>query len=312
MFQQPRGNRVGGGGEVSMRRGGFCAKSPIAIPMDVSRVCARKNTMKWIDRAEARFGHLAIPGLIRVVAVFMILVYGIIKTNPHFAEVLDLDPARVEAGEVWRLVTYVFIPRWGAFLPEWFGAAMYVYFLWWIGGGLEDAMGPFKVNVFYFLGMIGTTAAAFFFGTNFSSFMLNSSLFFAFARFYPDVEIYLFFVLPVKIKWLAWVSGIFLLFGFVLGAWSYRAAVIAAMANYFVFFGFEIAHAAKHRQEVSSRRRRFEADRNEEALHRCAVCGRTELVAPDLEFRVSQDGQEYCVEHLPKPAARTPSENPAD
>ena len=269
--------------------------------------------MKWIDRAEARFGHLAIPGLIRAVAVFMILVYGIIKTNPHFMEVLELDPSRIEEGEVWRLLTYVFIPRWGGFFPDWLGAAMYVYFLWWLGGGLEEAMGSFKVNIFYFLGMIGTTIAAFFFGSNFSSFMLNASLFFAFARYYGDLEIYLFFVLPVKVKWMAWGSGFLLLMGFVLGSWSYRMAEIAALANYFIFFGFEIAHAAKHRQEVSARRKRFEAstrDGEDEAMHHCAVCGRTELVAPDLDFRVSSDGQEYCVEHLPKPAAPAAPDKP--
>jgi hypothetical protein len=267
--------------------------------------------MKWIDRAEARFGHLAIPELIRAIAVFMILVYGIIRTNPHFGEVLDLDPARIEAGEVWRLVTYVFIPRWGGFLPEWFGAAMYVYFLWWLGGGLEEAMGSFKVNLFYFMGMIGTTIAAFFFGAHFSSFMLNSSLFFAFARYYPDVEIYIFFVLPVRIKWMAWGSAFLLLVGFLLGTWSYRMAVITALANYLIFFGFEIAQAAKHRQDVSSRRRRFEAaskNSEQEAMHRCAVCGRTELTSPYLDFRVSGDGQEYCVDHLPKPAAPDPIE----
>ena len=267
--------------------------------------------MKWIDRAEARFGHLAIPGLIRAVAVFTILVYMVIKTTPHFIELIDLDPMRIEAGEVWRLVTYVFIPRWGGLVPDWLGAALYVYYLWWLGGGLEEAMGSFKVNVFFFLGMIGTTIAAFFFGANFSSFMLNASLFFAFARYFGDMEIYLFLVLPVKVKWMAWVSGFLLLAGFVLGSWSYRMAVIAALANYLIFFGFEIAHEAKHRQEVSTRRRRFEAatqDGEGEAMHHCAVCGRTELVAPDLDFRVSADGHEYCVEHLPKPAAPSVSD----
>jgi len=280
-----------------------------------------KNIMKWIDRAEARFGHLAIPGLIRAIAVFMILVYMVIKTNPHFIEMIDLDPMRIEAGEVWRLVTYVFIPQFGGPFPDWFGVVMYVYFIWWLGGGLEEAMGSFKVNVFFFLGMIGTTIAAFFFGANFSSFMLYASLFFAFARYYPEVEIYLFFVLPVKVKWMAWVGGFLLFAGFLLSSWSFRMAALAALANYFVFFGFDIARDARHRQEVSSRRRRYEAsarDGEGEAMHQCAVCGRTELVAPDLDFRVSADGHEYCVEHLPKPAAPSvsdkadPSDKPAE
>jgi hypothetical protein len=164
------------------------------------------------------------------------------------------------------------------------------------------------------MGMIGTTIAAFWFGASFSSSMLNLSLFFAFVRYYPDVEIYMFFVLPVKVKWMAWGLAVYLLYGFVTLSWSYRMAVIAAFANYLIFFGFEIAQAAKNRQEVSSRRRRFEAAArpDEDALHHCAVCGRTELVAPDLDFRVASDGQEYCVDHLPKAAGPIPPERPAE
>ena len=75
--------------------------------------------------------------------------------------------------------------------------------------------------------------------------MLYSSLFFAFARFYPDQVIYLFFILPAKIKWIAWVSAAFLLFGFVAGTNSYRMALVAAMANYLIFFGPEIIHDAR-------------------------------------------------------------------
>src|SRR5438552_11671577 len=108
--------------------------------------------------------------------------------------------------------------------------------------------------------MIGTTIASFFFGSNFSNGMLIASLFFAFARFYPDEIIYVLFILPVKIKWLAWIFAAFLLLGFVLNSSSYRAALIAAFANYFIFFGPEIIHQARHRHDVSTRRRRFEAN----------------------------------------------------
>src|SRR5437899_12970699 len=90
--------------------------------------------------------------------------------------------------------------------------------------------------LYFVVGMIGTTIAAFFFGSNFSNGMLIASLFFAFARFYPDEIIYILFILPVKIKWLAWIFAAFLLVGFVLNSNSYRAALIAAFANYFIFF----------------------------------------------------------------------------
>jgi hypothetical protein len=262
--------------------------------------------MKWIDRAEARFGHFAIPNLLRIVAGFNALVFVLYKVNPGWLDMLRLIPERVMAGEVWRLVTYVFIPQIGGPVADWIFALLYVWYLWWLGEGLEEAMGSFKVNVFYLLGMIGTTVAAFFFGAGFSTFMLNSSLFFAFARFYPEMMIYFMLVLPVKVKWLAWIYGALLFLGLIGASVSYLFAVVAALANYIIFFGREILQEAAQRREVSTRRQRFEAANSAadgEALHRCEVCQRTELDEPHLEFRVARDGHEYCVDHLPKSAA---------
>ena len=86
--------------------------------------------MKWIDRAERRFGHLAIPHLMRSVAALTALAYVLYKVSPQFISVINLDPARVRAGEVWRLVSYLFIPQWGGLLPEGIGAAFYIWYLW--------------------------------------------------------------------------------------------------------------------------------------------------------------------------------------
>ena len=257
-----------------------------------------RPAMTWLDKLERRFGFLAIPGLIRIVIAFTALAWALMWLNPNFRFALDLDPARIRHGEVWRLVTYIFVPQ---TLSFWIVLAL--WFLWFIGEGLERAWGPFRLTLYFFVGMIGTTVAAFFFGSNFSNGMLIASLFFAFARFYPDEVIYILFILPVKIKWLAWVFAAFLLLGFVLNSNSYRAALIASFANYFIFFGPEIFRQATHRHEVSTRRRRFDAhSRNaDEALHRCAVCGATELTDPNLDFRVARDGEEYCIAHLPKP-----------
>jgi hypothetical protein len=268
--------------------------------------------MNWIDRAERKFGNLAIPGLLRYVAGFNALCFVLIKLNPHFQDLLGLVPALVMTGEIWRLVTYVFVPTIGGLLPDWLVAAMYIYYLIWIGTGLEEAIGAFRVTLFYLLGMVGTTIAAFVTGADPGAYLLNTSLLFAFARFYPDTTIYFFFVLPVKVKWMAWITAAFLLLGFVGGPWVYRAAVFAALSNFLLFFGRDIVHEAKHRQDVSGRRRRFEeaAQSADEAMHRCAVCGRTEIVAPDLEFRVSRDGEEYCLEHLPKTAPAPPPTAP--
>src|ERR1700676_2952802 len=167
--------------------------------------------MSWLDKLERRFGFLAIPGLCRLLVGFTVLVFVLILLNPDFLNVTTLDPARVRRGEVWRLITYIFVPP--SLSPLWLLLAL--WFLWFIGDGLERAWGAFRLTLYFLVGMIGTTIAAFFFGSNFSNQMLVSSLFFAFARFYPDVVIYILFILPAKIKWLAWVWGLFLLIGFI-------------------------------------------------------------------------------------------------
>src|SRR5207248_1836230 len=148
-----------------------------------------------------RFGFLGISGLIRIVIFFTALVYVLVYLNRGFESFLTLDPALILRGQVWRLVTYIFIPQ--TFSPLWVLLAL--WFLWFIGEGLERAWGPFRLTLYFFVGMIGTTVGAFFFGAKFSNGMLIASLFFAFARFYPDEVIYVLFILPVKIKWLAWV-----------------------------------------------------------------------------------------------------------
>jgi len=210
-------------------------------------------------------------------------------------------------GQVWRLVTYIFIPQLGSIipLPDWVNAAFYVLFLIWMGNGLEAAWGPFRVTLFYLIGMIGTTIAAFFFGAAFSNIMLTAALFFAFARFFPDTVIYFAYVLPLKVKWIAWGSAALLLYQFLFQSMAYRTAMLVAMANYLLFFGPEIYRSARHRQDVSERRRRFEVQSREteaEPLHKCATCGATEASDPNLEFRVSRNGEEYCLAHLPRPA----------
>lgn len=264
--------------------------------------------MSWIDSLETKFGRLAIPGLLRIVVAFNALVYILYKMNPGFIGMLTLNPARVLHGEVWRLATYIFIPQFGGLFPDFLSVILYLWFLWFIGDGLEQSMGAFRLNLFYLVGMAGTTVAAFFFGSSFSSAILNASLFYAFARYYPDIEIYLFFVLPVKVKWLAWISAFFLLVITPVmlpgSRMLYYISVMIMLANYLIFFGPEIWRDAGHRATVAQRRQKFENTRvpESEALHCCAVCKRTELTNPDLDFRVGPDGNDYCTEHLPATA----------
>lgn len=269
--------------------------------------------MKLIDTLERRFGQYAIPGLIRIVAALNLVAYALCKFQPRFYSFLELDPYLVRHGEYWRLVTYIFIPKTGGILQLALGpqlgdpivTALAIIGLWIIGDGLEQAWGAFRLNLFYLLGMLGTTVAAMVFDGSFSNLMLNSSLFFAFAWFYPDAEFYIMMILPVRAKWLAWISGALLLLGFLGGDGSYRAALVASLANYLIFFGPEIFQNAQQRAKVQQRRREY-ADKSipeAEPLNQCSVCRKSDLTHPDLDFRVGKDGRDYCAEHLPKPSA---------
>jgi hypothetical protein len=263
--------------------------------------------MSFLDKLERRFGFIAIPGLIRIVVMFTALVCVLAYIDQHFISVLDLKPELIKKGQVWRLVTYIFIPtsplQQGSMLSPLL-AVVALWFLWWIGDKLEAAWGPFRVTLYFLTGMVGVTLAAFLLHAPFSNGMLAASIFLAVAWFYPNEIIYLMFILPVKFKWLAWITGAFLFMGFVFNSNTNRLAMILALSNYFLFFGPQLFRQVRQRHEVADRRKRFEVQTRseEEPLHRCATCGATEHSDPSLEFRVARDGEEYCLAHLPRPA----------
>ncbi|MEI6561855.1 MAG: hypothetical protein WCO68_07205 [Verrucomicrobiota bacterium] len=265
--------------------------------------------MNAIDSLERRFGRFAIPGLVRMIVGLNVLVYILGRLNPGVLSWLDLNPDAVLQGQIWRLVTYLFIPNYGFIFAALFGhpgnavdTACGLACLWMMGNSLEEVWGAFRLNLFYLIGMLGTTLAAFLFGAQFSNGMLNLSLLFAFAWYFPNVQFYLFYILPVFVKWLAWFSAAMLLWQFVTTeSLAYRMAVVAALANFLIFFGPETVALIRHRGKVTGRRRAFAkaALPEGEPLHQCVVCQRSDLSHPELEFRVARDGNDYCLEHLP-------------
>jgi len=248
--------------------------------------------MDILNTLERRFGHFAIPGLVRVIVSFNVLIFILRYINPNFIEAIDLQPAKVMQGEVWRLVSYIFIPP--AISPIFM--IFFVMFYWMLNDGLEEAWGAFRLNVFFLLGMIGTTVAAFMFGGATTNAFLNLSILFAFATLYPEFEILFMLILPLKMKWVGAISAFFIIISFLSGPLYYKAAILVSFANYFLFFGPTLVRNLKHRGEVTARRNRLEKDSlsAEDALHTCASCGKTELSDPDLEFRVAADGEDYC------------------
>ena len=261
--------------------------------------------MSWINWLETRLGFLGIPRLMQMIALLNGLVYLLHFFQPSYIGALLLIPEKILHGEVWRLVSYIFVPeillRGGSPLQPLF-LVFYLWFLVWMGDALEHAWGPFRMTLFYFLGMLGVTIAAFFFGGGgLFAFLLNLSLFFAFATLYPDVQIYVFFILPLKVKWVALFSLAPLLLELALGSLTTKAAILVSFLNYFVFFGPAAVQKLRHGTTVNLRRRKFESKAAaEETIHRCFICKRTEKDSPDLEFRVARDGEEYCLTHLPR------------
>lgn len=253
--------------------------------------------MKWIDKLERKFGRYAIKGLMTYITALTAVVFLIQMTMPDYILKIMLIPEYVLKGEVWRLITYIFIPE--ETHPIFIIFAL--YFIYMIGTSLENEWGSFRFNVYYLLGMIGTTIAAFITGEA-TSVYINLSLFLAFAYLYPNFEVLLFFIIPIKIKYLGWINWIFIGISVLFFPLPYKLASIASILNFIVFFGKDIVTRSKISRKAYYNRKKFKTDlpRNF-TMHRCAVCGITEKDNPDMEFRycIECDGDyEYCMEHL--------------
>jgi len=219
-------------------------------------------------------------------------------TGGVFLSKLMLIPQLVFQGEIWRLITFVMIPPTTS--PIFLFFALYFYYM--IGQTLEQEWGSFKFNFYYFFGIIVMIISSLIFGTMSSVSTLNLTLFLAFATLYPDYEIRLYFILPVKVKYLAFISLGFLGVTFFFGGLASKVSIVAGLANYFLFFGRELFLGRKNRVHSMARKHKYSKEvKAHSHMHKCTTCGRTELDSPDLEFRFCSKCEgyfEYCTEHL--------------
>ncbi len=251
--------------------------------------------MSLPDKLERLARPITVPGLIRYVALFSSAAFIVGLAFPNTRELLPLVPAAVLSGEVWRLLTFAFIPS--SFSLFWIFALM---FLFYIGDALEEGMGATRLTVFYLLGWVASVAASFIFGSVGTPLYLNLSLLLAFATLFPNMQISLYLIFPVKVKWLA----LFALAGSlaVAGFSGNLPTFFLCLGNYFLFFGLDMIRNFKTNREIAQRRHEFREKTKPETsfLHQCKICGRTEQSDPELEFRVAADGEDYCAEHLPQ------------
>ena len=219
--------------------------------------------MKWFYKLEYRHPNWCIPNLMLVIIAGQAMVYLADMFSYGFSLIskLSLDLGMVAQGEVWRLLTFLFVPEASSAIM----LVITLYFYYFIGHGLEMAWGDYKFNVYYLFGALGAIAAAalsmLLTGWGYgSSAYLNLSLFFAYAMLWPDTQLLLFFLIPVKMKYLAWFSGAVCLFNFVFGSWASRLSIALSLVNFLLFFGGDFLRRA--RQEVKYFRARQTWKRN--------------------------------------------------
>lgn len=275
--------------------------------------------MQRFCAAHPRFG---IPNLMRVIVIGNVAVYVLmLLTQANDANALSFLTFNLNAllhGEVWRLVTFVFVPAYSS--P--FALLISLYFYYWIGSTLERQWGTAKFNLYYISGtlltVLGVVLASLISGNPYltaaGTGYVNLSMFFAFAFLFPDTTVLLFFILPVKMKWLAYLDGALFAFDIIkaIGAHNWAGVVlpIVALLNFAVFIWPEV-HYLKERAKYQNSRKtvQFRQAQQQQAKqaqqqgyrHKCAVCGRTDTDYPDLQFRYCSKCVGYhcfCQDHI--------------
>ena len=270
--------------------------------------------MKFTSNFEKKFGKYAIKNLSLILIICYACGYVFELTAPGVFKYLYLNPYMILFhGQVWRLITWVIVP------PSSFDffTLLMLYFYYSLGTTLERTWGTYRYNVYIFSGILFTILGAFLlFGFGllggklivgnmaiFSTYYVNMSIFLAFAATYPNMQILLFFFIPIRIKILGIIYGALLLYEFIAGPTEMKFVIAASLMNFIVFFitGRGKVHMtprqAKRRQEF----KREVKKTTRVTRHKCAICGRTEETNPELEFRFCSkcDGNyEYCQDHL--------------
>lgn len=203
--------------------------------------------MQWLNKLERKFGNYAVPNLMTIIVFGMGLVFlldSFTAANPNNTyslwSLLYFDRDLILQGQVWRLITFLFLP------PESiiYFILLALYFYWMIGSVLEAQWGSFRFNVYYFVGALGTMLGGIITGATTNTY-LNLSLFLAFAVLFPDFEVQLFFFIPVRMKWLAIIDAAVLVFSLIFSSFTVKIAVIASILNFILFFGKDFIQKIK-------------------------------------------------------------------
>lgn len=210
--------------------------------------------MKLLNQLERRLYKFRIQPFFSYIVFAMAGIYLIDLFFPQFYLIsrMSLIMPAVMQGEVWRLITFIIIPPGGTILQT----ALTLYFYYFVGTALESRWGARRFLLYYVIGIIAAIIAALIMGYG-TNLYLNLSLFFAFAILFPDFQLLLFFVLPIKVKWLALLNGLYYLYGFVNGDWAIRVTILFSLANLLLFFGGDLYNHLRMSIQQWKRRQAF-------------------------------------------------------
>lgn len=276
-----------------------------------------------IDRFCYNHPNFGIPNLMLIIIGGNVAVYIMdMLSNGTFSGVLAFIPGAIFHGQVWRLVSFIVVPQASSNLIFF---AITLYFYYFIGTQLERYWGTARFNVFYFSGVILSAVMGLIIGflnggvncpyETATMYYVNMSLFFAFATLYPDMRVLLFYIIPIKVKYLAWLDAalfaVAIVQSLLQSRFVYALLPVMALLNYFIFFGGDLLYSAHRttnrvRHQASSQTINFkkatrQVQQKKGYLHKCCVCGRTDQEFPDLEFRYCSKCAGYrcyCMDHI--------------
>jgi hypothetical protein len=253
--------------------------------------------MKLLDRLERKWGHLAIPNLTSLLIGGQVLVFIFTYVNPQYAGLFSLHGAAILQGQWWRLATFLLEPISRDLIFVIF--AWYLYYIY--GTALEVEWGAFRYMVYVLTSYLATVLLAFIFpDVVFTNAYLYLSLFLAFAYLFPNFELQLLFIIPVKIKWLAVLAWITIAGSVLVGSIPTKVLAVVGLANFALFFGQSVLTNWKlrlHHQVAQT----SQIKQSGKAFHTCGVCGRNEVDNPDMEIRYCSDCIPetcYCERHI--------------
>lgn len=266
-----------------------------------------------IDRFCALHPRFAVPGLMRYIVGANLVTYFLGMLSPVGLGFLAMDPAAVLQGEIWRVVTYVLLPTSSG---VWLLISCLFYY--WLGGALEQIWGSAKFTIYYLSGMLLTSLASLLAllidGISLpisGAVYVNTALFFAYALYNPEAMVRINFIIPIKMKWVAWFEAalyaVQVVRYAVSGLWGMALMPVVALLNLFVFFApmfqrkASQATARTRPQAVQFRRAVREQQKQRGYNHKCCVCGKTDTDYPDMQFRYCSKCAGYhcfCEEHI--------------